>query len=84
VAAIGVRVARWVTSHGFALNLDPDLSAFDLIVPCGIPDRSVTSVARLLGAAPARREVEDLLARWFGEVFGRTMEGTALPPRRSS
>jgi lipoate-protein ligase B len=84
VAAIGVRVARWVTSHGFALNLDPDLEAFELIVPCGIADRPVTSVARLLGRAPERAAVEALLARWFGEVFGRTMEETAAPFRRSS
>jgi lipoyl(octanoyl) transferase len=83
LAAIGVRVARWVTSHGFALNLDPDLSAFELIVPCGIDDRPVSSVARLLGRAPEREAVEALLARWFGEVFGRRIEETASSTRRS-
>lgn len=84
VAAIGVRVARWVTSHGFALNLDPDLSAFGLIVPCGIADRPVTSVARLLGRPPERERVEALLARWFREIFGHTMEKAVRPPRRSA
>ena len=52
IAAIGVRVARGRTRHGFALNVDPDLTMFEHIVPCGIPDRGVTSMARLLGRAP--------------------------------
>src|SRR6266852_151024 len=49
VAAIGVRVSRWVTSHGFALNVDPDLAYFANIIPCGIQGRGVTSLSRLLG-----------------------------------
>ena len=52
LAAIGVRVARGRTRHGFAINVDPDLSMFDHIVPCGIRDKGVTSLAKLLGAAP--------------------------------
>jgi lipoate-protein ligase B len=73
VAAIGVRVTRWVTSHGFALNLDPDLAAFDLIVPCGIADGAVTSVARLLGRPPDAGQAAERVAWWFGRILGRTM-----------
>jgi lipoyl(octanoyl) transferase len=72
LAAIGVRIGRWVTSHGFALNVTTDLRYFDLIVPCGIADRGVTSLARVLGRSVDRREVEDRLAARFCEVFERT------------
>ena len=69
VAAIGVRVSKWVTSHGFALNVDPDLSYFANIVPCGIRGRGVTSLTRLLGRAVTRQEVEPIILRHFSEVF---------------
>jgi lipoyl(octanoyl) transferase len=69
VAAIGVRIARWITSHGFALNVTTDLDYFNLIVPCGIADRSVTSLSQLLGRPVDRREVEDRLVQRFTEVF---------------
>lgn len=72
LAAIGVRIARWVTSHGFALNVTTDLAYFDLIVPCGIADRGVTSLARLLGRTVDREDVEDRIGRHFCDVFGRT------------
>jgi len=69
VAAIGVRVARWVTSHGFALNVDPDLSYFGNIIPCGIQEKGVTSLARLLKRPVTRAEVEPILLGHFAEVF---------------
>ena len=69
VAAIGVRIARWITSHGFALNVTTDLDYFRLIVPCGIADRGVTSLSKLLGRTLDRREVEDRVALRFQEVF---------------
>jgi lipoyl(octanoyl) transferase len=69
LAAIGVRVSRWVTSHGFALNVTTDLSYFGLIVPCGISDRGVTSLERLIGPV-AWRDLEVLVAESFGDVFG--------------
>jgi lipoyl(octanoyl) transferase len=69
LAAIGVRIARWVTSHGFALNVATNLDYFNLIVPCGIADRGVTSLAALLGREPGRSEVEDRVIRHFLEVF---------------
>lgn len=68
VAAIGVRISRWVTSHGFALNHSTDLSHFDLIVPCGIADRGVTSMVEL-GCAAGRDEVEEQLVQHFCSVF---------------
>ena len=72
LAAIGVRIARWVTSHGFALNVTTDLEYFGLIVPCGIADRSVTSLATRLGHPVDRALVEDRIVAHFGEVFART------------
>jgi lipoate-protein ligase B len=71
VAAIGVRAERWVTAHGFALNVDPDLAHFGWIVPCGIRDHGVASMASLLGGrAPALEEVAEAARRRLGEVFG--------------
>jgi lipoyl(octanoyl) transferase len=78
LAAIGVRIARWVTSHGFALNVATDLDGFRLIVPCGIADRGVTSLTRLLGRAIDRRDVEARVTARFCEVFQRAAV-TALP-----
>lgn len=74
VAAIGVRISRWITSHGFALNVNTDLDFFKLIVPCGIADRGVTSLARLTGITLAQRDVEDRLVTHFARVFDRQLE----------
>ncbi len=80
LGAIGVRIARWVTSHGFAFNVTTDLGFFDLIVPCGIGGRSVTSMHQL-GCAADRFEVEDRIVAHFSEVFGRrVVESTVRVP----
>ena len=74
IAAIGVKVARGRTRHGFALNVDPDLSMFDHIVPCGIRDRGVTSLAAQLGTAPEMRAVVDAVVEQFAVHFGVSAE----------
>jgi lipoyl(octanoyl) transferase len=69
LAAIGVRISRWITSHGFALNVSPDLGHFGLIVPCGIADRGTTSLERLLGRRVGMDDVQDAVVNGFDEVF---------------
>jgi lipoyl(octanoyl) transferase len=71
LAAIGVRIARWITSHGFAFNVTTDLAGFGLIVPCGISDRGVTSLHRLLGREVSMDEVERACVQAFADVFDR-------------
>jgi lipoyl(octanoyl) transferase len=71
IGAIGVRISRWVTSHGIALNVDTDLDFFRLIVPCGISDRGVTSLSRQVGAPPPAADVHSSFVRHFMEVFAR-------------
>jgi lipoyl(octanoyl) transferase len=84
IGAIGVRISRWVTSHGFALNAANDLSAFDLIVPCGIRDRGVTSLERLLGRPVGLDEVMDRLTVHFADVFGCELASGVSPASRSA
>jgi lipoyl(octanoyl) transferase len=69
LAAIGVRISKWVTSHGFAFNVNTALNHFDFIVPCGITDKGVTSLQRLLKRPVEMGEVEDAIERAFMEVF---------------
>src|SRR5438270_1063076 len=71
IAAIGVRVRRWVSYHGVALNVDPDLDHFRGIIPCGIAEHGVTSLAAL-GVGPTMAEVDDVLHAAFREVFEAT------------
>ncbi len=71
IGAIGVRIQRWVTSHGFAFNVNTNLDFFRLIVPCGIADRGVTSLKRLAGREIPIAEVEDHFIRHFAAVFSR-------------
>ena len=74
IAAIGVRISRGVTTHGFALNVSTDLRWFQHIVPCGIKDKGVTSMERLLGRAPTLEEAARVVARRLGEEMGMEME----------
>ncbi|MFC1477783.1 lipoyl(octanoyl) transferase LipB [candidate division KSB1 bacterium] len=69
VAAIGVKVSRWVTMHGFALNVATDLGYFHNIVPCGISDKKVTSVERIIGRKVVHDDVADSIVRHFNDVF---------------
>jgi lipoyl(octanoyl) transferase len=84
IAAIGVRVSSgWITSHGFALNVSTDLAWFETIVPCGIADRGVTSLAIEAGRALCPADVLEAVSVRFGEVFERTLDGPehATPDR---
>jgi lipoyl(octanoyl) transferase len=70
LTAMGVHLSRWVTSHGFALNVNTDLRYFEWIVPCGLQGKGVTSLAKLLGHPVEMEEVTERVVEHFGEVFG--------------
>src|SRR5438552_3005699 len=73
IAAIGIRIARWVTSHGFALNVNTNLEHFRLITPCGLQGTGVTSLSRLTGRAVTVADVRAVVAAKFAEVFEREL-----------
>jgi lipoyl(octanoyl) transferase len=73
IGAIGIRISRWITSHGFAFNVSTDLDRFRLIVPCGITDRGVTSLEKATGLRISMSEAEDALVRHFSPVFDRSV-----------
>jgi lipoyl(octanoyl) transferase len=77
LAAIGVHISRWITSHGFAYNVSTDLRYFDLIVPCGIADRKATSLEKLLGRNVEAKEVAAKIAKHLGELFELEMKETS-------
>ncbi len=81
IAAIGVRIQRWVTSHGLSFNVCPDLSAFEHIVPCGLAGERVTSLRALLGPdnAPSPPAVREILVRHLAAVFRRASETQIVP-----
>ncbi len=73
LVAMGVHVSRWVTSHGFALNVNTDLGYFDWIIPCGLAGKTATSLERLLGHRVEMETVIERVIEHFGEVFGLKM-----------
>jgi lipoyl(octanoyl) transferase len=77
LAAIGVHISRWVTSHGFAYNVSTDLRNFDLIVPCGIADRKATSLEKLLGRSVEEKEVAPRIANHLGDLLGLEIQETS-------
>ena len=78
LAAIGVHISRWVTSHGFAYNVSTDLRNFDLIVPCGIAECRVTSLEKLLGRSVEEKEVSPRIAKHLGELLGLEMKEASV------
>jgi lipoate-protein ligase B len=86
ICAIGIKSSRWITMHGFALNVAPDLSFFDRIIPCGIFEKGVTSISAVLGVPVDMEEVMRVLLHEFGTVFGPDIRISTLdeilPPEK--
>ena len=74
IASIGVHLSRWITTHGFALNVSTDLAFFGAIVPCGLPEAEMASIESLTGVKPLVADVAASVARHFAEVFDRDLE----------
>lgn len=79
IASIGVHLSRWITTHGFALNVTTDLSLFDGIVPCGLPGVVMTSIEAEVGSAPDLEEISRICAGEFARVFERSLQAAAVP-----
>ncbi len=82
ICAMGVAVHKWITMHGLALNVDPDLKAFSFITPCGIAGRGVTSMAKLKESPPFMEEVIDRFIAHFSQIFSMTLEPGSIDPLR--
>src|SRR5690606_10592817 len=80
IGAVGVRISRWVTMHGFACNVNTDLSHFGVIVPCGISDKAVTSLQHELGRPVPMDEALDHLEAHFADIFDAELVAAQAPP----
>ena len=82
ICAIGIKASRWCTMHGFAFNVKTDLSYFERIIPCGIGDKKVTSLAKILGREIPMEEVKEKYVKAFEEVFGVNLfTDTSMPDK---
>ncbi|GIW47207.1 MAG: octanoyltransferase [Deltaproteobacteria bacterium] len=82
IASIGIGIKRWITYHGFALNVNTDLSYFNMIVPCGMQDVEITSIKELLGKDINMKEVEDSIVDAFAKVFNKRVLEASLDEQR--
>jgi len=78
LCAIGIAVKKWVSFHGFALNVSTDLDMFSMIIPCGLQDKGVTSMEKLLGSCPSFDQVKTSICQAFGHVFGMEFDAKRM------